>query len=147
MVTYVVPTAPGQAKLFFGLTKPASGAALPMRLALRLFNQPWLRWWGHFAQNNVLDGDNVFLHMQAGHPCCPSCHMRGVSFVAECVGACLMYILATHDAMECTLCQVCPGAQSFSELSIAAWPCHLLQSALQYLQAGFATPHPMLLWA
>ena len=64
MVTYLVPLAPGRARLFFGLTRPDKGAPAPMRLGLSLFNQPWLRWRGHFQQNNVLDGDNVFLHGQ-----------------------------------------------------------------------------------
>ena len=64
MVTYVVPTAPGQSRLYFGLTKPQEGAPLAMRLALSLLSHPWLLWRGHLSQNNVLDGDNVFLHMQ-----------------------------------------------------------------------------------
>lgn len=66
MVTYVVPTAPGQSRLYFGLTKPKKGAPLAMRLALGFLGQPWLRWREHLSQNAVLDGDNVFLHMQVG---------------------------------------------------------------------------------
>ena len=37
-----------------------------MKLALRVFGHPWLRWRAHLNQNEVLDGDNVFLHMQVG---------------------------------------------------------------------------------
>ncbi|KAK9793004.1 hypothetical protein WJX73_007911 [Symbiochloris irregularis] len=64
MITYSVPTAPGQARLFFALTRPAEGAPKMMKLALKVFGHPWLRWRAHLNQNEVLDGDNVFLHMQ-----------------------------------------------------------------------------------
>ena len=64
MVVYCVPTTPGCARMFFGLTRPAEGAPLPMRVALGVMRHPWLQWVGHLQQNQVLDGDNVFLHMQ-----------------------------------------------------------------------------------
>jgi len=60
MITHCVPTAPGRARLFFAMVTPADGASPLMRRLLPLLP----KWAGHFAQHAVLDGDNVFLHIQ-----------------------------------------------------------------------------------
>lgn len=64
MIVHCVPTAPGRARLFFAVVRPATGASAMMRLALRLLP----RWAGHFGQHEVLDGDNVFLYFQVRRP-------------------------------------------------------------------------------
>ena len=52
-----------RARLFFAMVTPAAGASTLMRRLLPLIP----RWAGHFGQHAVLDGDNVFLHVQV--PC------------------------------------------------------------------------------
>ncbi|KAK9843752.1 hypothetical protein WJX81_004916 [Elliptochloris bilobata] len=60
MITHCVPTAPGRARLFFAMVTPAATASPLVRRLLPLLP----RWAGHFGQHAVLDGDNVFLHVQ-----------------------------------------------------------------------------------
>ena len=65
MHTYATPLAPGRARLFFCLTRPAEGAPKAMARMLLLLNPPWMLWKSHLRQMEVLDGDNRFLHLQA----------------------------------------------------------------------------------
>ena len=64
MIVHGTPMAPGKTRLFFAVYR--SGAATPalMRFVLNILSSPPLRFLAHHGNNNVLDGDNVFLAAQ-----------------------------------------------------------------------------------
>ena len=64
MLTYSVPTAPGRARIFFSVLRPAEGTPPLMAAALRFVGLPIFRWKQHAGNNAVLSGDNVLCGAQ-----------------------------------------------------------------------------------
>lgn len=65
-VARAVPTAAGRSRLFFAMYAVPSGASRWPSIFQILDMKPrWMEFLDHFGQHQVLDGDSVFLHLQA----------------------------------------------------------------------------------
>lgn len=63
MITYAAPMSPGRSRVFYCLVADKAKAPKGMKRVMAL-RPSWLKFANHFQRNEVLDGDNVFLHGQ-----------------------------------------------------------------------------------
>ncbi|KAK9812601.1 hypothetical protein WJX72_000303 [[Myrmecia] bisecta] len=63
MVSYAVPSAPGQSRLLFCMFAPSATAPWYLKLAAFQSVGPF-RFLSHFGQHEVLDGDSILIHVQ-----------------------------------------------------------------------------------
>ena len=64
MIVHGTPLSPGRTRLFFAVYRSAVATPPLMRFLLKILASPPLRFLAHHGNNNVLDGDNVFLAAQ-----------------------------------------------------------------------------------
>lgn len=64
MIVLATPSQPGKTRLFFAVYRGADETPALMKFVLNLLSSPPLRFLSHIGNNDVLDGDNVFIAAQ-----------------------------------------------------------------------------------
>ena len=78
MIVHGTPLSRGKTRLFFSVYRRADATPALMKLVLNVLSSPPLRFLAHHGNNNVLDGDNVFIAAQGAT--LRSLEARGKSF-------------------------------------------------------------------
>lgn len=67
LILYCTPTKSGLSRIFYIMLADGQRLSKLQRL-ITAVTPKWIKFARHFVQNDTLDGDNIFLHVQV---CCP----------------------------------------------------------------------------
>ena len=66
LILYCTPTKPGHSRIFYTMLAERQNLSR-LQYTVAMFTAKWMKFITHFVQNDTMDGDNIFLHIQVCH--------------------------------------------------------------------------------
>ena len=66
LILYCTPTKPGHSRIFYTMLAERQNLSR-LQFTVALLTAKWMKFTTHFVQNDTMDGDNIFLHIQVCH--------------------------------------------------------------------------------